>query len=235
MKFHDGSDFAADDVVFTVNYVADAAYGVKTHVTPGQCFMLEKNENYQDSPKGQPSIGKVDIRTIPDVNAQMAELFSGTLDMIWQVPSDQAEKLAEMGQFTVANESTMRVGYLAMDAAGRSGEGPFTDIRVRKAVNHAINREENSVAGLFDAPRHLYTQALLKSVLSSEPGLGVPDTQLGMAYPNPIAPPAGCHFHPRCPRATKLCRNTAPQAVAIPQGHVACHLHDPQTVMYEQG
>jgi oligopeptide/dipeptide ABC transporter ATP-binding protein len=140
-----------------------------------------------------------------------------------------------MGQFTVANESTMRVGYLAMDAAGRSGEGPFTDIRVRKAVNHAINREENSVAGLFDAPRHLYTKALLKSVLTPEPGLGVPDTQLDMAYPNPIAPSAGCHFHPRCPRATKLCRNTTPRAVAIPQGHVACHLHDPQTVMYEQG
>ena len=95
--------------------------------------------------------------------------------------------------------------------------------------------EENSVAGLFDAPRHPYTQALLKSVLTPEPGLGVPDTQLGMAYPNPIAPPPGCHFHPRCPRATEFCRGTAPRAVAIPQGHVACHLHDPQTAMYEQG
>ena len=111
-------------------------------VTPGQHFVLEKYEGYHDSPKGQPTIGKVDIRTIPDVNTQIAELFSGTLDMIWQVPSDQSEKLEQMGQFTVANESTMRVGYLAMDAAGRSGEGPFTDVRVRQAVNHAINREE---------------------------------------------------------------------------------------------
>ncbi|KAA0912958.1 ABC transporter ATP-binding protein [Aquicoccus porphyridii] len=94
--------------------------------------------------------------------------------------------------------------------------------------------EENSVAGLFDAPRHPYTRALLKSVLTPEPGLGVPDTQLGMAYPNPIAPPPGCHFHPRCPRATELCQTTAPREIAIPQGHVACHLHDPQTAMYEQ-
>lgn len=95
--------------------------------------------------------------------------------------------------------------------------------------------EQNSVAGLFDAPRHPYTQALLKSVLTPEPGMGVPDTQLGMAYPNPIAPPPGCHFHPRCPRATELCKTTAPRQIDFPQGHVACHLHDPQTPMYEQG
>ena len=46
-----------------------------------------------------------------------------------------------MDRFTVANESTMRVGYLAMDAAGRSGETPFTKLEVRQAVNHAIDRE----------------------------------------------------------------------------------------------
>jgi peptide/nickel transport system substrate-binding protein len=112
-------------------------------VVPGQHFVLEKNENYHDSPKGQPSIGTIDIRTIPDVNTQIAELFSGSLDVIWQVPADQAEKLAEMGgQFTVSNESTMRVGYLAMDAAGRSGmdPNPFTDLKVRQAVNYAIDR-----------------------------------------------------------------------------------------------
>lgn len=110
-------------------------------VEPGRHFVLEKYEGYHDSPKGDATIGKIDIRTIPDVNTQMAELFNGTLDLIWQVPSDQAEQLAEMEQFTVANESTMRVGYLTMDAAGRTGDNPFTDLRVRQAVNYAINRE----------------------------------------------------------------------------------------------
>ena len=94
---------------------------------------------------------------------------------------------------------------------------------------------EMAPAGALVAnPRHPYTQALLKSVLTPEPGLGVPDTQLGMAYPNPIAPPPGCHFHPRCPRATDLCKQKAPRHTPIPQGHVACHLHDPETPMYEQ-
>lgn len=112
-------------------------------VVPGQHFVLEKNENYHDSPKGQASIGTIDIRTIPDVNTQIAELFSGSLDLIWQVPADQAEKLAQMeDQFTVANESTMRVGYLFMDAAGRSNmdPNPFLDLKVRQAVNYAIDR-----------------------------------------------------------------------------------------------
>ena len=112
-------------------------------VVPGQRFVLERNADYHDGPKGQPEIERIDIRTIPDVNTQMAELFSGSLDLIWQVPADQAERLEQMGQFTVANESTMRVGYLQMDAAGRSGEdNPFTNKLVREAVNHAINREE---------------------------------------------------------------------------------------------
>ena len=128
-----------------------------TSVVSGQRFVLEKYEDYHDSPKGEPSITNVEIDTIPDVNTQMAGLFSGTLDLIWQVPADQAGKLAEMEQFTVANESTMRVGYLSMDAAGRSGETPFTDLRVRRAVNHAINREELVAALLKGKSRPIYT------------------------------------------------------------------------------
>lgn len=92
--------------------------------------------------------------------------------------------------------------------------------------------EEAEVGGLFDHARHPYTQALLKSVLTPEPGLGVPDTQLGMAYPNPIDPPSGCHFHPRCPKATAFCKATAPRALPTPLGHVECHLHDPNGPMF---
>lgn len=209
VKFHDGSDFTADDVVYTVNFVADETNGAVTQrnvnwmdhaekiddhtvriftkapfpaaleylsgpvsiypadyyaevgpsgmglkpigtgpykvvsVDPGKHFVLEANEDYFDGPKGKPQIGHVDIRTIPDVNTQIAELFSGQLDLIWQVPSDQAERMAQMDGFNVSNESTMRVGYLAMDAAGRSGaDNPFTKLEVRQAVNHAINRQE---------------------------------------------------------------------------------------------
>ncbi|SFT57529.1 ABC transporter ATP-binding protein [Sedimentitalea nanhaiensis] len=86
--------------------------------------------------------------------------------------------------------------------------------------------EEADVAGLFDQSRHPYTQALLKSVLTPDPGMGVPDTELGMEYPNPIAPPPGCHFHPRCPAAMDRCKIIAPLPIPTPDGHVECHLFD---------
>lgn len=92
--------------------------------------------------------------------------------------------------------------------------------------------EEASVADLFDAPRHPYTRALLNSVLTPDPSQGVPDTQLGAAYPNPISPPSGCHFHPRCPYAEAECKTKAPLPVPHDGGHVECHLHDPDSAMY---
>ncbi len=91
--------------------------------------------------------------------------------------------------------------------------------------------EETSVQGLFDHARHPYSIALLKSVLTPEPGLGIPDTQLGMDYPNPIDPPSGCHFHPRCPSARDLCQTTAPRPLGDAMGRIECHLHDPEARM----
>lgn len=92
--------------------------------------------------------------------------------------------------------------------------------------------EEADVADLFEAPRHPYSRALLNSVLTPDPSQGVPDTQLGAAYPNPIDPPSGCHFHPRCPFAQDHCKAKAPRPVPRAGGHVECHLHDPEGPMY---
>jgi peptide/nickel transport system ATP-binding protein len=79
---------------------------------------------------------------------------------------------------------------------------------------------------LFREPRHPYTSALLESVLTPEPGLGVPDTGLGLASPNPLAPPPGCVFHPRCPHAGPRCSVEVPRLLADADGTVACHLYD---------
>ncbi|MBL8669920.1 MAG: ATP-binding cassette domain-containing protein [Alphaproteobacteria bacterium] len=84
--------------------------------------------------------------------------------------------------------------------------------------------EEAPSDALFAAPRHPYTRALLASVLTPEPGLGVPDTQLGLAYPNPLDPPQGCAFHPRCPLASERCRSEAPAERDVQGVRVACHL-----------
>jgi peptide/nickel transport system ATP-binding protein len=91
--------------------------------------------------------------------------------------------------------------------------------------------EENETEALFSAPRHPYTKALLASVLTPEPGLGVPDTGLGLAFPNPLEPPPGCAFHPRCPEAGPRCRSVVPRDVRDGELLVACHLHDGGTKM----
>jgi peptide/nickel transport system ATP-binding protein len=81
-------------------------------------------------------------------------------------------------------------------------------------------------ATIFRGPRHPYTKALLASVLTPEPGLGVPDIGLGLAFPNPLDPPPGCPFHPRCPQSGPRCRVEVPCVVRDERGLVACHLHD---------
>jgi len=86
--------------------------------------------------------------------------------------------------------------------------------------------EEAETDQLFRDPQHPYTRALLASVLTPEPGLGVPDAHLGATFPNPIDPPPGCTFHPRCPHAMATCRTIAPKPLATASGHVECHLYD---------
>ena len=77
---------------------------------------------------------------------------------------------------------------------------------------------------LFAAPRHPYTRALLASVLTPEPGLGVPDVGLGDAMPDPANIPPGCRFHPRCPVALPRCSSEAPRPATDAAGLVECHL-----------
>lgn len=85
--------------------------------------------------------------------------------------------------------------------------------------------ERNETDALFRAPRHPYTQALLRSVLTPEPGRGVPDIGLGDAMPDPANIPPGCRFNPRCRVAIARCRSVAPTPMAfVPEGTVECHL-----------
>lgn len=78
---------------------------------------------------------------------------------------------------------------------------------------------------LFARPQHPYTQALLASVLTPDTSLGIPDTGLGLAFPDPLNPPAGCTFHPRCPLRFEGCDRTLPRLLASGGTQVACHLY----------
>lgn len=85
--------------------------------------------------------------------------------------------------------------------------------------------ELTQTADLFKHPRHPYTQALLASVLTPEPGLGIPDMGLGLSFPDPLHPPSGCSFHPRCQQRRPECAVEHPHLLRDAQGDVACHLY----------
>lgn len=112
-------------------------------VEAGKLYELSLNENYHESPKGKGKISKIEVKTIPDMNTQVAELFNGGLDFLWNVPADQAEKLAQMDdRFDVVNALAMRIGYITMDAQGAvDPDGPMTKKLVRQAIYHAIDRQ----------------------------------------------------------------------------------------------
>jgi oligopeptide/dipeptide ABC transporter ATP-binding protein len=80
--------------------------------------------------------------------------------------------------------------------------------------------ETAGVVDFFARPRHPYTGMLLASLPTQGAALrGIPGD-----VPSPFAPPTGCRFHPRCPRATEVCRQAQiASAEPAPGHHVRCH------------
>ena len=81
---------------------------------------------------------------------------------------------------------------------------------------------------LFEMPLHPYTEALLSAVpIPKSSARERKRVILTGDVPSPINPPAGCHFHTRCPYAMPRCRSEAPALREVTPGHLAsCHLHD---------
>jgi len=79
---------------------------------------------------------------------------------------------------------------------------------------------------LYTSPRHPYTEALLSAVPIPDPAVKRTRIVLQGDVPNPIRPPAGCHFHPRCPHVMDRCRVETPLLREIEPGRkAACHLN----------
>ena len=80
---------------------------------------------------------------------------------------------------------------------------------------------------LFGAPRHPYTQGLLRAAPRPDPGRRSDTVAIGGEPPSPLDPPSGCHFHTRCPIATARCRSERPELTPVSdEQSVACHHHE---------
>jgi peptide/nickel transport system substrate-binding protein len=213
VRFRDGEEFDADDVVYTLNFVsipekvvtqanvrwtgyAERVDKYKVRLTTKQVFpalidylagpivihpngyyekvgpkgqndkpvgsgpcrvaqhvrgrTLELNPDYfKDSPKGTPNISKVGIRFIPDGQTQLAELLSGGADFLMHVPKDQADQIKRMPNLQVVSGETMRIVFMQINTLETSPFPMLRDVRVRRTLNHAIDRERmvNSLVG----------------------------------------------------------------------------------------
>ncbi len=86
--------------------------------------------------------------------------------------------------------------------------------------------ELGETSGIFERPRHPYTETLLRSILTPDPALGLPPGPFDGEFPDPLDPPSGCRFHPRCPEAMDICGRDAPGALSDSSGLVECHLYN---------
>jgi len=84
--------------------------------------------------------------------------------------------------------------------------------------------EQGPTASVLRTPRHPYTQALISAVPSTGLASGKAVIRLVGDQPSPLDPPSGCHFHPRCPHASAVCRSSYPEKTSTGNGHwVRCH------------
>ncbi len=104
---------------------------------------MERYEGYyKGSAKGRPAIGKFVIHEVSDATTELNELLGGRTDWIWNFISDNFDNINRVPTLQALRAESMRVIYLNMDAAGRTGAGnPLTKKLVRQAIAMAIDRK----------------------------------------------------------------------------------------------
>lgn len=111
-------------------------------VIPGTSMRFERFAGYYEgSPKGKPRFNTIHVRLLPEANTQYAELASGRLDWIWRMPVDAAEKLKRLPNVAVDSAQLLRFEYIAFNPGHNGGNTPLADVRVRRALALALDRE----------------------------------------------------------------------------------------------
>ena len=100
-------------------------------------------------------------------------------------------------------------------------------LATRLAVMYAGKLVETGECdAVYSEPLHPYTDALLSAALPLHPAARRQRIVLTGEVPNPMGPPAGCRFHPRCPRVMADCNSREPEWREVKPGRVtACHLY----------
>ena len=125
---------------FSKNPVGTGPYRI-TRVDGTTLIDMERNETYFDSPKGKPAIRRIVIKEVSDATGELTALLGNQADWIWQFSPDQIAKIGAIPNLQTLSNESMRVAYMNMDAAGRTGDTPLKDLRVRQAIMYAVDRQ----------------------------------------------------------------------------------------------
>ncbi|MBI4253523.1 MAG: hypothetical protein HY616_00480, partial [Candidatus Rokubacteria bacterium] len=99
-------------------------------------LVLERNPDYWQGPA---DASRVTFRFIPEFSARMAALLSGEIDIMKDVPPHALEPVERSGRAKIRSAVSSRINYLALV---NLKPGPMQDLRVRRAMNHAVNVDE---------------------------------------------------------------------------------------------
>jgi peptide/nickel transport system substrate-binding protein len=102
--------------------------------TPGVEVVLEKNPNYW---RGAPNIDKVIYRPIIEDQSRLTELEAGTVNFIVNIPPDDLARLKADPRYTTVEQPGMHTWWVAFNHT----KPPFDDVRVRQAMNYAVNKQ----------------------------------------------------------------------------------------------
>ena len=121
-----------------------------------QEVVLEKNENYWK--EGLPKLDKVTFKVIPEASTRLAELQTGKIDVMKRVEVAQAETVKGTDFLELKEVGTPTVFSLRFDTA----KAPLGDVKVRQAINYAINKEEiiNTILNGYAKPISTYQSEL---------------------------------------------------------------------------
>jgi peptide/nickel transport system substrate-binding protein len=111
----------------------------------GSKVVLKKNPNYWDA--GKPYLDELDFYVLTDANARMLQFQGGDLDIVTSAPYSQLESLRANPDVVVHDESVARIDYVAINVT----RDPFTDVKVRQAMNYAVNKDAIIQNVLFGA------------------------------------------------------------------------------------
>ncbi len=138
---------------------AGANYGVTTVDGTGpykfkewvrqQRFVVERNPDYAwGGPvfqnNGAPNLDSVEVRIIPEDNTRIAEFEAGNIHIVVDMPPQEVERLSKGDKIGVIKYDQLQTTYFGLNTK----KGPVDDVQVRRAIGHAINRDE-IVKGAF--------------------------------------------------------------------------------------